>query len=640
MGKNILVVDNHPVMLRLMARLLEKEGNHVRTAEDGLSALDLLKDYRPDVIFTDLVMPRIDGAKLCQMIRKKPELKDVYVVIFSAIAAEGERNLLDVPADACIAKGPFEKMARHVFDVLHQLDEKGAGSETVIGLQDVYPRQITRELLSIKRQFEATLKSMAEGIAETTWEGRIVYANPAFLSLISVPEEKLLTSNVVDLFQDGDRQRVRDVLTTVHTHPRSISEDAPVRLDGKEVSVNIFPIIDESQRSLIFILNDLSERKRMEAQILQTQKMEAIGTLAGGIAHDFNNLMMVIQGNVSVMLMDIESGHPFHERLKDIEKKVKSGAKLTSQLLGYARKGRYEVKAVDLNQLVEETSQMFGRTRKEVTVYRELAHPLFPIAADQGQMEQVLMNLLVNAADAMPSGGELWLKTANVSHRELAKSIYHPREGDYALLTVKDTGIGMDPKTVDRIFDPFFTTKEPGKGTGLGLASVYGIIKGHNGYIDVESSPGRGTSFRIYLPASKEKPEESVRVQDTAILRGKETVLLVDDEEMILKAGQKMLEAMGYQTLRAQTGREAIEAYREHMDRIDLVILDLVMPQMGGGEVFDRLKEINPGVKVLISSGYSIDGEASKILERGGHGFIQKPFDLRQLSHSLRSILD
>jgi CheY-like chemotaxis protein len=377
----------------------------------------------------------------------------------------------------------------------------------------------------------------------------------------------------------------------------------------------------------------------MEAQLFQAQKMEAIGTLAGGIAHDFNNLLMVVQGNVSLMLLDVPPSHPHHEMLKMIEKKVQSGSRLTGQLLGYASKGRYEIKPISLNQLLEETSEAFGRTRKNLTIHRDLAPNLFPVEADHGQIEQVLMNLLVNAADAMPFGGDLFLITANINHRDIRGKVYQPKPGNYVLLTVTDTGVGMDAKTLQRIFDPFFTTKEFGKGTGLGLALVYGIIKGHGGYIDVESDQGKGTTFKIYLPGSEKAVEKTGRTTDS-ILKGTETILIIDDEDLVLEVGRKFLKFMGYNVLTARDGEAALEMYQAQQEKIDLVLLDLVMPRMEGGEVLNRLKQITPGVKILISSGYGVNGEVSKILEQGAQGFIQKPFDMKELSQIVRSILN
>jgi CheY-like chemotaxis protein len=324
--------------------------------------------------------------------------------------------------------------------------------------------------------------------------------------------------------------------------------------------------------------------------------------------------------------------------LKTIEKKVRSGSRLTGQLLGYASKGKYEVKPLSLNHLIEETCEAFGRTRKSIAIHRSLSQELLPIEADQGQMEQVLMNLLVNAADAMPLGGNIFIETNLVSHKDIKGKVYHPKPGDYVLWTVRDTGLGMDSKILDRIFDPFFTTKEFGKGTGLGLALVYGIIKGHGGYIDVESENGKGTVFKIYLPATVKKVDAR-EVKFDPIQRGSETILMIDDEAPVLEVGERFLKFMGYHALLAKDGEEAVEIYQSQREKIDLVILDLVMPRMEGGEVFTRLKEISPDVKVLISSGYSIEGKASQVLGKGASGFIQKPFDIMQLSQSIRTIL-
>ena len=493
-------------------------------------------------IFTDLIMPNIDGEKLCRMVRAIPRLKDVFLVVISAIAAEEETPFATFGANACIAKGPFDKMGRHVLSVLDQSEQHS--TSPCIGLEDVYPRQITKELLSVRKHFEVILKGMTEGILEVTLDGRIIYANPRALSLLHPGENGLLASNFTDFFQETDRQRIRDHLAALDTGARKMAQDPGVVVNGKEISLSLLPVVTERDKTVMVILDDVSERKRMEAQLLHAQKMEALGTLAGGIAHDFNNLLMVIQGNVSLMLLDVDAHHPHHRMLKGIEKKVEDGSRLTSQLLGYARVGMYEIKPIHLNPLVEETSEAFGRTRKEITIHRTLASDLYPIEADQGQIEQVLMNLFVNAAEAMPGGGDLFLETINVTHEEIRGKIYDPKPGAYVRLTVKDTGIGMDPKTLERIFDPFFTTKGLGRAAGLGLASAYGIIRGHGGYIDVESEKGKGTVFRVYLPASEKKvPKMVERVEET--VNGEEVILLVDDEEMVLDIGQQLLNSIG-----------------------------------------------------------------------------------------------
>jgi signal transduction histidine kinase/CheY-like chemotaxis protein len=386
-------------------------------------------------------------------------------------------------------------------------------------------------------------------------------------------------------------------------------------------------------------LKEAEERKtQLEAQLLQAQRLESIGTLAGGIAHNFNNLLMAIQGNAALMLMEADSAHPYRERLESIEESVRTGSRLTGQLLGYAQQGRYEVRPVDPNDLVRHTSDTFAMARKEIRIHRKLVGNPGAIQADQGQIEQLLMNLYVNAADAMPQGGDLYLSTENVTHQDMTGKAYQPKSGSYLLLTVRDTGLGMDRETQERIFEPFFTTKGLERGTGLGLASVYGIVKGHGGYIDVDSSKGSGTTFSIYLPTSGKALQMEQR-SATGPVKGKGSILLVDDEDMILEVGKRMLNNLGYEVLTAGSGEESLDLYSKSQESIDLVILDMIIPDMGGGAIYDRLKEMNSGVKVLLSSGYSIEGKASEILARGCDGFIQKPFSIQSLSQKVKQII-
>ena len=438
---------------------------------------------------------------------------------------------------------------------------------------------------------------------------------------------------------------IRDMESSQQAHQMMPSEYGEI-IYGEICSSGQYDIdlgrADKKHRGTVGIIRDITERKCLEEQIeklYHARKMEAIGQLAGGIAHDFNNLLMGVQGNVGLMLLKEDLPHTGYERLKNIERLVESGAKLTSQLLGYARKGKYEVKQIDLNQLVEEVSDTFGRARKEITIHRELADDLYGIEADSTQIEQVLLNLFVNAADAMPGGGDLMLQTMNTSHKDMKGKVYRPKVGNYVLLTVTDTGTGMDKRTMEKIFHPFFTTKDMGRGTGLGLASVYGIIKGHGAYIDVKSEKGHGATFSIYLPASEKKVQKAVKTAGR-LIKGTGTLLLVDDEKVILEVGRELLEALGYRVLTGEDGKEAIEIYKKNQDDIDCVVLDMVMPTMGGGKAYDRMKEINPDIKVLLSSGYSIDGEATEILKRGCSGFIQKPFKINELAEKIREIVE
>jgi PAS domain S-box-containing protein len=381
------------------------------------------------------------------------------------------------------------------------------------------------------------------------------------------------------------------------------------------------------------------EKRTLEDQLLQAQKMEAIGTLAGGIAHDFNNLLMGIQGRISLMLMETTPGHPFFKNLRGVEEHVRSAAHLTNQLLGFARGGKYEVTPTDLNALVRSSTDMFGRTRKEIIIHAKHASDIRTVEVDRRQIEQVLLNLYVNAWQAMPGGGEIFVETANVFLDACDVRPYGLEPGNYLKISVTDTGTGMDEATRQRIFDPFFTTKGMGLGTGLGLASAYGIIKNHGGFITVYSEEGTGTTFNIHLPAStKEVPKEKEPAE--GIMQGSGTILLVDDEDVIIDVGRKVLEKIGYKVLVAGSGEAALERYRENRDEIDLVILDMIMPGMDGGRTYDGLKEIDPHIKVLLSSGYSLNDQAARILKRGCNSFIQKPFNIKELSQALKEILD
>ena len=390
--------------------------------------------------------------------------------------------------------------------------------------------------------------------------------------------------------------------------------------------------IEERQRSE-------KEKAELESLLLHAQKMEALGTLAGGIAHDFNNLLMGIQGNTSVVLSNMKPDDPNYKKLETAETYIKKSAELTKQILGFARRGKYEVKKTDLNELIKKSSQLFGRTKKEMPIYTNYQEDIWTVKVDQGQIEQVLLNLYVNAAQAMPNGGNLYVRTENGTLDKKYMEPYELKPGDYVKTSVTDTGIGMDKTTLQKVFDPFFTTKKLDRGTGLGLASAYGIIKNHNGFFEVSSEKNKGTTFNFYIPASEKKVmQKKTRPQE--ILKGNETILLVDDEDMVIDATSEMLETLGYSVNVAGSGEEAILFFRKNNDKIGLVILDIVMPVMNGGEAYSILKKINPQIKVLLSSGYSINESATKMLDSGCQGFIQKPFNIIQLSQKVREILD
>jgi two-component system cell cycle sensor histidine kinase/response regulator CckA len=339
-----------------------------------------------------------------------------------------------------------------------------------------------------------------------------------------------------------------------------------------------------------------------------------------------------------LILAGIDGEDPAHADLKLIEQEVVKGSVLTKQLLSLGRGGAVAPKPIDLNALIDKAAGLFCRTRSGVTITRKLAPDLPPVEADPGQMEQVMLNLLVNAWQAMSRQGHMTLASEAVTLSEAFCGSYKRPPGRYVHLSLTDTGTGMDEPTLARIFEPFFTTKDVGQCTGLGLATVYAIIKNHRGIIRVDSHPGQGTTFHIFLPVSA-KAMVTEPSRDEAILRGIGTVLLVDDEDGVRMVAGRILQQLGYQILLAPSGPRALEIYRQERDRIDLVIMDMLMPGMGGAETFQELKVIDPGVRVLLSSGYALDGEAQKVMAAGARGFIQKPYRLAVLSHKVAEVL-
>jgi PAS domain S-box-containing protein len=512
------------------------------------------------------------------------------------------------------------------------------------GQKEIAIRKKTEEALRESENiYRTVLEANPDSVIVYDMEGRVTYLNPTFTRVFGWSLEERLGKKM-DMFVPEEDWPITKIMIEKVLSGKDVSgiETRRYTKTGDIIPVSISGAIfndpDGNPSGSVVNLRDISEQKGLEAQIQQSQKMEAIGTLAGGIAHDYNNLLMGILGNLSLISLDFDSRHPYYAKLKNIEKYVQSGADLTKQLLGFAKGGKYEVKPVDVNDLIEKSSKMFGRTKKEIRIHRKYQKDIWSVEVDSNQIEQVLLNLYVNAGQAMPDGGELYLQTDNVTFNEEHVRHFSGKSGNYVKISVKDTGVGMDENTLKRIFDPFFTTKDRSMGTGLGLASAYGIIKNHGGIINAHSAIGQGSTFDVYLPASSKKIVRKEHLPRKA-LKGSETVLLIDDEDMVIDIGGQILERLGYRALTARSGKEAIEIYRTNKNKINIVILDMIMPEMGGGETYDRLKKINPDIKVLLSSGYSINGQASEIMNRGCNGFIQKPFNMEQLSGKIRDIL-
>ena len=473
-------------------------------------------------------------------------------------------------------------------------------------------------------------------------KGLLKFVSPAIEKILNFKPIAILGKSIFEFIHPEDIDAAIQAMDTVFQCTNTgVPTELRIRKEDEtwtymEVLANNC-LANAAIRGVVANMREVSERKRLEAQLQNAQKMEAIGRLTGGIAHDFNNILMGIQGYISLMLLKIDTLHPDFEKMVNIQTLVQSGADLTGKLMGFARGGRYELKPMDINTVLAKTVNLFGRTKKEITVHQEYEKKPWTVEADRVQIEQVILNLLVNAWQAMPQGGDIYVKTQNCSAGDLSLPGDIPNR-KYIKITVTDTGMGMNEETRKKIFEPFFTTKEKIRGVGLGLASSFGIIKEHGGFIDVASKPGQGTTFTIFLPTSDKKVPKEVYTAKT-ILPGTESILLVDDEISIVEVCRDILANLGYKIYTADSGHEAIDIYNANKDEIDLVILDMIMPGMNGGETYKQLKAINPDVKVILSTGFSGSDQAQQILDSGCQALIQKPFRVDDLSQKIREVL-
>ena len=513
-------------------------------------------------------------------------------------------------------------------------------------------KRAKEDLRESEEKYRTIIENIEEAYFEVDLKGNLTFFNDSLCRITGKPRETLTGMNYKSYTSPEMAEKMFAVFSEVYN-----TGHAATIMDYEVVTDREDPVFLEMSSSLIRdkdgvpmgfrgIVRDNTERlmaekakKELEKQLQQALRIEAIGTLAGGIAHDFNNLLTGIQGNLSLLKIRKKPDDPEYKKIVLIEDLVESGAALTKQLLGFAMGGKYEVKPCDLNEILEKSLKMIDRTKKAITIKKTLSTPLWTVEVDRGQIEQVLLNIYVNAAHAMPNGGVLDLETANVTLDDASAELLDISHGNYVKITISDNGMGMDDHTLARVFEPFFTTKEMGRGTGLGLASAYGIIKNHKGSIAVSSVKGEGTTFTIHLPASTkgkfvdERPEIEVQ-------KGRETILFVDDEKSIRDIGVELLSELGYRVKAVGSGRMAVDYLKTHMWDVDLVILDMIMPGMGGRETFEAMRNLRPDVKVLLSSGYSVNEQTAEIMDKGGEGFLQKPFSLKELSAKIRTIFE
>lgn len=637
----ILIVDDEERMRESLKLLLKHQDYDVETVAGGLEALTVLDRESFDLCVLDMCMPGMSGFELLEQI-----LHRKFNTLIIMMTGQATIEL----AVTSLKKGAYDFLRKPFDDTELMKTIRNA----------IEHRNIQRRLKQAQTQYRYMVENSPDLIYQLDTKANFTFINQSVTRLLGYEPEELTGKHYSTIVHEDDLNKVQWLFNERRTGERAtagvelrllVKKDVPqCQLFGKEfISVELkatgmyengkTEAHDEGFIGTYGVARDISYRKQLESHLNQSQKMEAIGTLAGGIAHDFNNLLMGIQGYTSLMLADTSIVDRNHSRLLHIEEHVQSGAELTRQLLGFARGGKYDLKASDLNQLIKKTASMFGRAKKEIKMNLHLAEDLWGASVDRGQIQQVLLNLYVNAWQAMPKGGEISVKSENAEiWGQEALNIGLPN-GKYIRVSVIDTGEGIARELLSRIFEPFFTTKERGRGTGLGLASSYGIINNHGGSIKVYSERGFGSTFTVYLPATTISTQEE-KACESPIRNGKETILLVDDEVNVIDVTEEMLQSVGYKVITARSGMEAIEVYRKNQNHIDIVILDLIMPGLGGGETFDCLKAIDPNVRVLLSSGYSLKGEAKEILNRGGNGFIQKPYTMSQLSEILNEILE
>jgi len=532
----------------------------------------------------------------------------------------------------------------------------GVGSQTAISIINAIS---FNKLQENEKKYRDLVENANSIILRRDIKGNITFFNEFAQKFFGYGEDEIMGRNILGTILPDTVSTKRDIESlskVLHKDPERhmVSEDESILSSGKSVWIawTYKPIFDGSKqlKEILCIGNDITELKRsdqekktLEAQLQGAQKMEAIGTLAGGIAHDFNNILQAIIGYTQIMLMGKDLSDPDHEKLEAIESSAQRASELTKRLLIFGRKVESKLRPVDLNQEVVQVSKMLERTiPKMISIELNFSENLQVINGDPVQIEQIMMNMGVNARDAMPDGGRLFFETKNVTlDVKFCKNHLGASPGEYVLLKISDTGHGMDKELQEHIFEPFFTTKQIGKGTGLGLAMVYGIVKSHGGYITCMSEPGEGTAFSIYFPIIESEIDNRVSKEAEAPIKGgTETILLVDDEESIRQLGEELLGSFGYTVLTAPDGESALELYEKENEQVDLVILDLSMPGMGGKRCLEKLVEMNPRVKVIIASGYSVNGPTKDAVDAGAKGFVGKPYEIRQMLQAIREVMD
>jgi two-component system cell cycle sensor histidine kinase/response regulator CckA len=635
-GNKVLIVNDEPDHLNLMDRLLHGAGYQVLKANDGCEALDQAQHERPQLIVSDVSMPCMDGIELCRYVRADADLCLVPILLVSAHRRDAASAIAGLKAGADeYMEAPYEP-GRLIAQVA-RLVERAHSEEAIRESEKRYRMLFENNPQPMWVFDEETLHFMA--------------VNEAAIQHYGYSREEFLAMTIKDIRPSED---VQALLDDVRKHSRGIDRAGTwrhLKKNGESIHVEVTSheiIFDERPAKLVLAF-DVSSRKeaedalkKVEEQLHRSQKLEAVGRLAGGVAHDFNNILTAILGYSDLTLRTLEDNDSARHKIEEIQRAAKRAASLTQQLLAFSRKQVLQPKVLDLNSIVTDMDRMLRRLiGEDIDLVTILEPQLGRVRADPGQIEQILMNLVVNSRDAMPAGGKLTIETRNMYLDEsYAQTHLTVQPGQYVMLAVSDTGVGMETEIREYIFEPFFTTKEKGKGTGLGLSTIYGIVKQSGGNIWVYSEVGHGTTFKIYLPLVDESLSIEPAVIATQVAKGSETILMVEDEGSLRELIREILEQGGYKVVVACDGREALSAGLEFDGAIDLLITDVVMPELNGRELAEHLTRNCSKVQVLFMSGYTDDAVVRHgVLEEGAY-FLQKPFTADALLRKVREILD
>ncbi|RJP80360.1 MAG: response regulator [Desulfobacteraceae bacterium] len=678
-----LIVDDRQDNLYLLKALLQGNGHEVVSANHGAEALEELKKGRFDLIISDILMPVMDGFQLCRIVKTDPALSHIPFIIYTATytGPQDEDFAIKIGADRFIIK-PCEPntFMEAVHDVMAKagridIDRKQQPQEEEV--LKLYNERLVRKLEQKMQQLEKETgellktqealrisekkyrrlhESMADGFAYVDMQGYIRESNESFQKMLGYTEDELSRMTYMDLTPEKWHAFEQDIVANqvFINNYSEVYEKEYQKKDGTifPVELKVFLLRNDlgEKEGIWAIVRDITERKnaekektRLTEQLRQAQKLEAVGQLAGGVAHDFNNMLSVILGYTELVLGKTDPADPLRADFNEVFNAAGRARDITRQLLAFARQQAIDPRPLDLNLVVEGMLKMLRRLIGEgIDLVWCPKKELWPILMDASQIDQILANLCINARDAIHDVGKIIMETKNVriEKDDCSRHAYFV-PGGYVMLTVSDNGCGMDRKTIDKIFEPFFTTKEKGKGTGLGLATIYGIVKQNQGFVNVYSEPGMGTTFRVYLPRYEGALPTNDDEDPADIPKGKdEMVLVVEDEPTILDIAVRFLETLGYRTLTAGTPDDAIRIAGNHNGEIHLLMTDLIMPGMNGRDLAGQIRNVRPEIKCLFMSGYTADVIAHHGILEADVQFIQKPFSSRDLAIKVRAVLD